>query len=312
MAPKHSLIFQQVVAMNSQLTQFRQSIQTQVDNEFSRYLNSLPEQAPKLKEAMTYALLGGGKRVRPLITKLVGQMLDANESDLLICGLAIEAIHTFSLVHDDLPAMDDDDLRRGKATCHKAFDEATAILVGDALQAMAFELLSQSTFSQSAKARQLDMIRVLSSATGYQGLCAGQSIDIEATGKQINLSQLETLHQFKTGKLIQAAVQLGYYCANLQDEKTIELLDTYSQNIGLAFQVIDDILDVTSDTNTLGKPQGSDEALGKSTYPTLLGIQGAKDFADQLAKNALQALDALPYNTQLLNDFTHFVLDRNY
>lgn len=300
------------MAMNSQLAQLRQSIQAQVDDGFSRYLNALSGHAPKLKEAMTYTLLGGGKRIRPLITKLVGQMLDADKSDLLTCGLAIEAIHTFSLVHDDLPAMDDDDLRRGKATCHKKFDEATAILVGDALQAMAFEIVSYSDFSDTAKPRQLDMIRVLASATGYRGLCAGQSIDIESTGLQINKNQLETLHQFKTGKLIQAAVTLGYYCANLQDTKTIEQLDTFSQNIGLAFQVIDDILDVTSDTSTLGKPQGSDIALGKSTYPSLLGLQGAKNFADELAKNALQALDALPYNTQLLNDFTHFVLDRNY
>lgn len=298
--------------MNEQLAQFQQQLLKDVDAGFSHALSQLPEQAPRLKEAMSYVLLNSGKRVRPQITMLVGQMLGANEKDLLICSLAVESIHTFSLVHDDLPAMDDDDLRRGKPTCHIAFDEATAVLTGDALQALAFELISDNQMTEKANHHRIEMIRTLAHATGYLGLCGGQSIDIVATGKHITRPELEQLHHLKTGALIQAAVTLAYYCADVQDTHCIEKLNLYATNLGLAFQVIDDILDVTSDTETLGKPQGSDVQLGKSTYPVLLGLDGAKGFAEELTQNALQALEDLPYNTDLLTQFTHYILSRKY
>lgn len=267
--------------------------------------------APGLIDAMQYAVLLGGKRVRPFLVYAVGNMLDAADADLDAPAAAIECIHAYSLVHDDLPAMDDDALRRGKATCHIAFDEATAILAGDALQAFAFELLAGHEFAQVSAAQQLAMVRSLAAASGQAGMCGGQALDLAATEAHIDRAQLETIHRYKTGALIEAAVELGILCAPSASADTREALLTWAQIIGLAFQVQDDILDEIGETETLGKPQGSDRAQHKSTYPALMGMAQAQALLRQLHEKALQGLRAIPYNTQLLEDFTDFLITRD-
>lgn len=267
--------------------------------------------SPRLIEAMQYAVLLGGKRVRPFLVYAVGNMLGAQDTDLDAPAAAIECIHAYSLVHDDLPAMDDDALRRGKDTCHIAFDEATAILAGDALQTFAFELLAGHQFAQITPVQQLRMVQVLATASGQSGMCGGQALDLAATDKQIERQQLETIHRHKTGALIEAAVQLGTLCSPPQQTATVEALTTWAQTIGLAFQVQDDILDEIGDTFTLGKPQGSDREQHKTTYPMLMGMKDAQAFLRKLHEKALQGLHAIPYNTQLLEDFTDFLITRD-
>ena len=262
-----------------------------VDALLQAQISAFGDHAPTLKNAMQYALLMGGKRMRPL---------------------ALECIHAYSLVHDDLPAMDDDDLRRGHPTCHIQFDEANAILAGDALQTLAFEIIANYPLSQFANHQRIELVRILSRASGYSGMCGGQAIDLDSTNKRISQSQLELLHSKKTGALILAAVEMACsLSADITDESKV-LLCQYAQTIGLAFQVQDDILDVIGDSETLGKPQGSDQEQNKSTYPALLGIAGAQRYLSELHQEALQALLALPYNTQVLRSFTDFVIHRNY
>ncbi|MGX5915076.1 (2E,6E)-farnesyl diphosphate synthase [Aliidiomarina sp. Khilg15.8] len=267
--------------------------------------------APELIDAMQYAVLLGGKRVRPFLVYAVGNMLGARDTDLDAPAAAIECIHAYSLVHDDLPAMDDDALRRGKPTCHIAFDEATAILAGDALQSFAFELLSGYKFEQVTSAQQLAMVRTLANASGQGGMCGGQALDLAATDNHIDRQQLETIHRHKTGALIEAAVQLGIQASTPPPVETSEALLTWAQTIGLAFQVQDDILDEIGETETLGKPQGSDREQHKATYPTLMGLEQAQALLRQLHEKALQGLHAIPYNTQLLEDFTDFLITRD-
>lgn len=264
-----------------------------------------------LIEAMQYAVLLGGKRVRPFLVYAVGNMLGARDTDLDAPAAAIECIHAYSLVHDDLPAMDDDALRRGKPTCHIAFNEATAILAGDALQTFAFELLAGYQFEQVAPGKQLNMVQVLAKASGQSGMCGGQALDLAATESQIERKQLETIHRHKTGALIEAAVQLGVLCSGPVPAATMEALSAWAQTVGLAFQVQDDILDEIGDTATLGKPQGSDREQQKATYPMLMGMDEAQAFLRKLHEKALQGLRAIPYNTQLLEDFTDFLITRD-
>jgi len=259
-----------------------------------------------LHNAMGYGLLLGGKRVRPFLVYAVGEMLGAKAEMLDHAAGSVEAIHAYSLIHDDLPAMDDDALRRGQATCHIEFNEATAILAGDALQTMAFELLADSPGTPH---QQIKMIKVLAKASGYQGMCGGQALDIAATDQAISLEQLEKIHRHKTGALIEAAVQLGAIAANANEQQHRALL-TFAKNIGLAFQVHDDILDIISDTETLGKPQGSDEAANKSTYPALLGLTQAQQKATMLVNQAIVALDSLPVDSQRLKDFAQYIIAR--
>lgn len=265
-----------------------------------------------LKEAMNYALLNGGKRMRPFLVYATGELLGVPETDLDAPAQAIECIHSYSLVHDDLPAMDDDELRRGKPTCHIAFDEATAILAGDALQTMAFDILAQSTLSSGAEYKHIELVKILAQASGYSGMCGGQAMDLSATGKQITQSELQLLHSKKTGALIKASVDMACCLAENLPLEHREALSIFALRIGLAFQVQDDILDVIGDSDTLGKPQGSDMELQKSTYPALLGLEGAKAFLDELHKQALQALSSLPYNTQVLESFADFNVRRNH
>lgn len=275
-------------------------------------ISALPPLAPELKAAMEYGLLQGGKRVRPMLvyasSDALGQALPAAQD---AAAAAIECIHAYSLIHDDLPAMDDDDLRRGQPTVHKAFDQATAILAGDALQSLAFELLSQPELGLSAE-RQLRMVQELAKASGYQGMCGGQALDIQSEGKMIDSATLESLHRHKTGALIRAAVRLGALCAPHMQEVHFTALSRYADAIGLAFQVQDDILDITADTQTLGKTQGKDLVQQKSTYPALLGIDGARSLADDLQQQALAALADIPYPTQTLEAFAHYIVKREF
>ena len=266
----------------------------------------------KLLAAMRYSLLLGGKRVRPFLVYSVGQMLGANTADLDGPAAAIECLHTYSLIHDDLPAMDDDDLRRGKPTCHKAFDEATAILAGDALQALAFELLCSHPYQQVNLASQLELVKQLALHSGYNGMCGGQAIDLAHTDKAMTLAALENMHQLKTGALIETSVRFGWLCSGKIDENELTALITYARALGLAFQVQDDILDIEGDTATLGKPQGSDLEANKATYPKLLGLEAAKAKAQMLLAEAKDALSVLPYDTSELSAFAHYVIARSF
>ena len=262
----------------------------------------------RLRQAMAYSLLDGGKRVRPVLAYAAGEALGAAPADLDAVAAAVECIHVYSLIHDDLPAMDDDALRRGKPTSHIAFDEATAILAGDALQALAFEILAGHDFAPGVN--RAELVRTLARAAGAAGMCGGQAIDLDATGKSLGLDELEHMHRLKTGALIAAAVRLGALCAPDASAGDLAALDTYARAIGLAFQVQDDILDIESDTQTLGKPQGSDQDQGKVTYPALLGLPGAKAKATELIDTALQALAQLPYNTAFIHAFAAYIIRR--
>ena len=280
-----------------------------VEDYLSTQLDSMPACSPRLKEAMRYGLLQGGKRVRPFLLYATGDMLGVELHKLDAAAGALEAVHAYSLLHDDLPAMDDDALRRGKPTCHIQFGEAEAILAGDALQTFAFALLSQADSALSAS-QQLKQVAVLAEASGQVGMCGGQSLDLQAEGKQVSLQELEHIHAAKTGALLVASVRLAAIAADTTPETTAQL-NRFAQAIGLAFQVQDDILDLISDTDVLGKPQGSDLVAQKSTYPSLLGLEGAKKKAADLEQEALHALSALPYNTDVLAALARFIIERN-
>lgn len=286
-----------------------QLFKTRIEAYLKQQLSSYPMADEKLKSAMEYSLLLGGKRVRPFLVYATGQLFSLPQQDLDPLAGAIEAIHSYSLIHDDLPAMDDDDLRRGKATCHKQFDEATAILAGDSLQSLAFYLLTNHNYQQVLPAQLIGVIQQISH--GALAMCSGQSIDLQNTDKQVSLTDLEAMHQQKTGALIEASVIMPAVAAGA-NAKEVKWLTQYAQAIGLAFQVWDDVLDITSDTQTLGKPQGSDLAANKSTYPALLGLQQAQSKAQNLIEQALHALEQLPYNTELLEQLAHYIIQRDH
>jgi farnesyl diphosphate synthase len=267
---------------------------------------------PVLHQAMAYSLLLGGKRMRPFLVYACGQMLGASVTDLDGPAAAIEALHTYSLIHDDLPAMDNDDLRRGKATCHKAFDEATAILAGDALQSFAFELLASHPYQQVLPQRVLTMVQQLALHSGYNGMCGGQAIDLAHTNKAMSVQALEQMHQLKTGALIECSVRFAYLASPVDNVAHLDALVRYSRAIGLAFQVQDDILDIEGDTQILGKTAGSDQKANKATYPALLGLQQAKQKAYLLVEEALAALHELPYATDELQALARYVIARQF
>lgn len=287
-------------------------LQQRINQFLEQQLAQLTINDEKLHQAMAYGLLIGGKRIRPYLVYITGETLGVSLDDLDGIAGALECIHAYSLLHDDLPAMDDDDLRRGKPTCHKAFDEATAILAGDSLQTLAFDILANHNFSSAIKPKQLKLIQQLITAAGYQGMCGGQALDLAATDKKIDLAQLETLHSLKTGALLEASVLMAAECAPKITEQEKQILKEYAQLVGLAYQVQDDIIDITSTQEQLGKPSGSDLAANKSTYPALLGLQGAQQKAENLFQQALQALARLPYNTQSLADFATFIIKRSH
>ena len=262
----------------------------------------------RLHEAMRYATLDGGKRVRASLVYAAGHAVGAPDAALDAPACAVELIHAYSLVHDDLPCMDDDDLRRGKPTCHKAYDEATALLAGDALQSLAFELLAGETALSAAQ--RLRMVELLAAASGSQGMAGGQAIDLAAAGKSLALTQLEDMHRRKTGALIRAAVLLGAYAREGLDAATLQALDGYSRAIGLAFQIVDDVLDVEGLTETLGKKPGVDRDRGKATYTSLLGLAEAKARAKTLHRQALESLAPLGDNGGLLAELAGFIIER--
>lgn len=295
----------------SQLAQLAE-LQTRVNQLLDTKLNQLAINDEKLLAAMRYGLLIGGKRMRPYLTYITGEALGANLKDLDAVACALECIHAYSLLHDDLPAMDDDDLRRGQPTCHMAFDEATAILAGDSLQTLAFDFLANHQFSADIATKQITLVKQLVDAAGYQGMCGGQALDLNATNKAISLEQLQKLHSLKTGALLSAAVLMAAECAPNATENDKSTLSQYAQLVGLAYQVRDDIIDITSTEEELGKPSGSDLNANKSTYPALLGLEGAQQKAQDLYQQSLQALARLPYNTQNLADFATFIVNRTH
>lgn len=263
-----------------------------------------------LQKAMDYSLFNGGKRVRPVLAYAAAEACGAEQAMADLPAAALEMIHSYSLVHDDLPAMDDDDLRRGKPTCHIAFDEATAILAGDALQTLAFEILSREQNNPLTTEQKLAMIQHLSTASGASGMCGGQSIDLSAVGNQVDLSYLENMHNHKTGALIHASVMMGALCNPETTQEQLRPLSSYAKAIGLAFQVQDDILDVVSDTTTLGKEQGADAAMNKPTYVSLLGLEGARAKAQELHEVALDALTPFGSNAHRLRAVSDYIVER--
>ncbi len=283
--------------------------QVQADMEVA-LAHFLPEAArlpQRLHAAMRYATLDGGKRVRPLLVFAAGAIFDAPAATLARAGAAVEMIHAYSLVHDDMPCMDDDALRRGKPTVHVEFDEATALLVGDALQAQAFIVLSGGEASPDTR---LAMVNVLAQASGSLGMCGGQAIDLASVGLQLSIEQLEHMHHLKTGALLRAAVLLGAMAgATLDDEQTLAL-HAYAQAIGLAFQVVDDVLDATADSATLGKTAGKDAADNKPTYVSILGLDASRALADQLCRDAHHALLPFGDKAQRLRELADLIVQR--
>jgi len=264
----------------------------------------------RLHAAQRYAVLGGGKRLRPLLVYCTGEALGLAASDLDAPAAAVELIHSYSLVHDDLPAMDDDDLRRGQPTTHRAFDEATAILAGDALQVLAFSLLARDRATGVSPEARLKMIQILADASGTEGMAGGQALDLSAVGRQINLEELEAMHRLKTGALIRASVLLAAACAPSLNAAEWDALDGYSQDIGLAFQIQDDILDVEGNTEDLGKTIGADAARAKPTYPSVLGLSAAKTRARELQRRASDRLLLLGERAKILTWLAAYVVDR--
>jgi farnesyl diphosphate synthase len=271
-----------------------------------------PSIAPRrLHEAMRYASLGGGKRVRPLLTFAAGAVSGASPERLEIAAAAVEMVHAYSLAHDDLPCMDDDVLRRGKPTVHVEFDEATALLVGDALQSLAFQLLAEHRLADDPSA-QLGMVRALAYASGSRGMAGGQAIDLESTGKALTPPELELMHIHKTGALIRSAVAIGAACGQKLGEAQEAKLDHYAKCVGLAFQVVDDVLDAEASTATLGKTAGKDARQGKTTYVSTLGAAGAREFAETLRRDAHAALADFGARARRLGELADYIVLRKF
>jgi len=286
--------------------------QVRVEKALQHWLPAADVNPSALHEAMRYACLDGGKRVRPLLVYLTGQMLGVSPAALDGAACALELIHVYSLIHDDLPAMDNDELRRGKPTTHIQFDEATAILAGDALQSLAFHILAHDPAMVDDAARRLQMVEALALASGSRGMAGGQAMDLAAEGadRTMNLPELENMHIHKTGALIRASVTLGALSQPDIEHDQLEKLEHFANCMGLAFQIRDDILDVEGDTATLGKPQGSDEARHKATYPALLGMAEAKRRADELHGEAVDSLSPWGEAAQPLRDLAEYIIHR--
>ncbi|OUR64405.1 geranyl transferase [Methylophaga sp. 42_25_T18] len=287
-----------------------QQRQQRIESALSDRLSDKNNQtSAQLLAAMRYSTLNGGKRLRALLVYATGEALGANLTALDAPASSVEMIHAYSLVHDDMPIMDDDDLRRGQPTCHKAYDEATALLVGDALQSLAFESLCDEELTPI---QQSQMVKTLAQRSGLLGMAGGQAIDLESVGKELGLSSLQTMHELKTGALIRASVRMGALASANSDDNSLTKLDRYAYCIGLAFQVQDDVLDVIADTDTLGKTQGADIALNKPTYPALMGLEQAQQKAHDLIEQAQAQLDDLAFDTQALSALAQFVVQRSH
>lgn len=284
-------------------TQYTQQVNSQLTNYLTKIEPSL------LKDAMEYSLLAGGKRIRPFLVYATGRMFACAIEKLDPPAVALEAIHTYSLIHDDLPAMDNDELRRGLPTCHIKFDEATAILAGDALQSYAFSLIAETPeLSDTCK---VAMIKTLAQASGANGMCLGQLLDLHAEHKTISIEELKHIHLNKTGALIQASVLLGMFAAGEQALPYKPALEQYAQSIGLAFQIQDDVLDVIGDKSIMGKNRGTDEQSEKNTYTSLIGLEKSIQTCQELYKQAIEALDKIPYNSDALRQLASFIITRN-
>ena len=270
-----------------------------------------PEDQPPvdLHRAMRYAVLGGGKRLRPLLVYATGRTFDAPLEKLDASAAAVEIIHAYSLVHDDLPAMDDDSLRRGRPTCHVVFGDAMAILAGDALQALAFDVLAHDA-SLTDPAIHVEMLRVLAVACGSHGMAGGQAFDLAAVGVKLSPAELERMHVHKTGALIRAAVRLGALAAGVREASTLDALERYGHAIGLAFQIRDDLLDIEAGTEQLGKTAGKDVAASKPTYPAILGVEASRAELSRLTRDALAAVEPFGQRARPLSDLARFVADR--
>ena len=293
---------------NSRLQHYQQ----RVDKALDACLPDIPEQKHNLIDAMRYSVIGGGgKRIRPAMVYAAGEAMGVKPEILDTPACAVEMIHTYSLIHDDLPAMDDDDLRRGQPTCHKAFDEATAILAGDALQAHAFEILAASQMHLNEQ-RRLEMITLLATASGSDGMAGGQAIDLAAVGRKLSLEQLEAMHRMKTGALIKASILLGAMCNPAVTADELTILGCYADCIGLSFQIQDDILDVVGDTETLGKPSGSDEKMQKPTYPSILGLDASRKLALEQHEQALSHLETLDARADTLCQLSAYIVERKF
>lgn len=298
---------------NDNFTELQKYAFYRVNQSILNALDALPFSDLPLSSAMRYSTLLGGKRLRPFLVYTIGKMLGVNIDNLDVPAAAIECMHAYSLIHDDLPAMDNDNLRRGQPTCHIKFGESNAILAGDALQTLAFQLLSSGKMPDVTYKNRIAMLSELASASGLSGMCGGQALDLDAEGQQLNLDALEKIHKHKTGALIRATIRIGAYTAGSKGYAILPNLDQYAESIGLAFQVQDDILDVTGNSALTGKRQGADVKHEKNTYPSLLGLKAAQEKARELYDNGLNALKTIEsqgYNTQTLIALANFIIKR--
>jgi farnesyl diphosphate synthase len=286
------------------------ALSARADDVLARVLPPEDQPPVELHRAMRYAVLGGGKRLRPLLVYATGNAFGAPLDRLDATAAAVEIIHAYSLVHDDLPAMDDDDLRRGRPTCHVAFGEAMAILAGDALQALAFEVLAHDAALDVDANTRVGMLRVLATACGSHGMAGGQAFDLAAVGQRLDAAELERMHAYKTGALIRASVRLGALAASVRDAATLDALERYGHAVGLAFQIRDDLLDIEAGTETLGKTAGKDAAAAKPTYPAILGIDASLAELSRLTDEALEAIAPLGASARSLADIARFVAER--
>jgi len=292
------------------ITGFLEQCRDEVDSTLADRLMAPESGSARLLDAMRYSVLGGGKRVRPALCTASAMAVGQSTEAALLPACAVELIHAYSLIHDDLPAMDDDELRRGRATTHIAFDEATAILAGDALQSLAFDWLADAP-ALDAPTR-LAMVQELARASGHLGMVGGQAIDLESVGKRPSIEQLESMHRHKTGALIVAAVKIGALTARDAEPEQIAALTDYARTLGLAFQVQDDLLDIEGDTTVIGKPQGSDQARGKPTYPSLMGVDAARHYLAELLATALSSLHAFGSEADTLRAMADYVVARTH
>jgi len=292
---------------SKQVLLYQQSIESALD----LWLPDAVLPPKSLHEAMRYSVLAEGKRIRPILLYATGQAFGVELTSLDGPACSVEIIHAYSLIHDDLPSMDNDDLRRGRPTCHKAFGEATAILAGDALQTLAFQILATDPNIKISDSQRLEMIRTLALASGSKGMAGGQAIDLAAVGKKLDITELENMHTHKTGALIKASVEIGALSTKNINETLFTAISDYAKYIGIAFQVKDDILDIESDTSTLGKPQGSDVSMNKPTYPDLLGLDGAKEMASKLHHKAIKCLDVFDEKAKMLRQIADYIINRS-
>jgi len=293
--------------MRRDFAQWRQAVQAEMEATLLTFLPPASEPPARLHQAMHYAVLDGGKRVRPLLVYAAGELFDADAQSMARAAAAVEMIHAYSLVHDDMPCMDDDALRRGKPTVHKQYDEATALLVGDALQAQAFTILTQGN---AEPARKVAMLSTLALASGSRGMCGGQAIDLAAVGQALSLAELEQMHKLKTGALLEAAVMLGALSGKTLLAAEVAALQAYSAAVGLAFQVVDDILDATADSATLGKTAGKDAANNKPTYVSHLGLEASQILAEKLREDAHRALLPFGDGAERLRELADLIVQR--